>query len=76
MHAQKLSISLPKQQCEFIENYLIDHHLNSRSEVIKEALYLLQQKQLELYYSEAKQEIDLAYDENTALDGLEENETW
>lgn len=75
MHAQKLSISLPKQQCEFIEKYLIDHHLRSRSEVIKEALYLLQQKQLELYYSEANQEVDLAY-EVTSLDGLENNETW
>jgi antitoxin ParD1/3/4 len=75
MHAQKLSISLPQQQCEFIENYLIDHHLKSRSEVIKEAIYLLQQKQLEAYYSEANQEIDLAY-ENTSLDGIEENEAW
>lgn len=75
MHAQKLSISLPQQQCEFIESYLVDHHLKSRSEVIKEALYLLQQKQLEAYYSEANQEMDLAY-ENTSLDGLEENEAW
>ena len=75
MHAQKLSISLPYQQCEFIEKYLVEHHLKSRSEVIKEALYLLQQKQLETYYSEANQEIDLAY-EKTSLDGLDENETW
>ncbi|MFT4060426.1 MAG: hypothetical protein QM652_12865 [Legionella sp.] len=75
MLVQKLSISLPQQQCEFIESYLVDHHLKSRSEVIKEALYLLQQKQLEVYYREANQEIDLAF-ENTSLDGLEENETW
>ncbi|AHE65843.1 hypothetical protein SCO70_00800 [Legionella pneumophila serogroup 3] len=75
MLVQKLSISLPQQQCEFIENYLVDHHLKSRSEVIKEALYLLQQKQLEAYYREANQEVDLAF-ENTSLDGLEENETW
>ncbi len=75
MHVQKLSISLPQQQCEFIENYLIDHHLKSRSEVIKEALYLLQQKQLEAYYSEANQDIDLAYD-NLSSDGLEQNEAW
>jgi antitoxin ParD1/3/4 len=70
MLVQKLSISLPQQQCEFIENYLVDHHLKSRSEVIKEALYLLQQKQLEAYYREANQEIDSAF-ENTSLDGLE-----
>lgn len=75
MHVQKLSISLPQQQCEFIEKYLVDHHLKSRSEVIKEALYLLQQQQLEAYYKEANQGVDLAF-ENTSLDGLEENETW
>ena len=75
MSAQKLSISLPQQQCEFIESYLIDHHLKSRSEVIKEALYLLQQKQLETYYSEANQEIDLVYD-SASSDGIEENEAW
>jgi antitoxin ParD1/3/4 len=76
MHAKKLSISLPAQQCKFIEDYLIDHHLKSRSEVIKEALYLLQQKQLEAYYREANQEIDVTYDENMSLDGIEENEAW
>lgn len=75
MLVQKLSISLPQQQCEFIENYLTEHHLKSRSEVIKEALYLLQQKQLESYYREANQEMDVAF-EKTSLDGLEENETW
>ena len=75
MSAQKISISLPQQQCEFIETYLADHHLKSRSEVIKEALYLLQQKQLETYYSEANQNIDLAYD-NTTFDGLDDDETW
>jgi antitoxin ParD1/3/4 len=75
MHAQKLSISLPKQQCEFIESYLVAHHLKSRSEVIKEALYLLQQKALEACYSEANQEIDPAFD-ITASDGIENNETW
>ena len=75
MHAQKLSISLPKQQCDFIEHYLIEHHLKSRSEVIKEALYLLQHQQLEACYLEANQEVDCAYD-YTSLDGLEENEAW
>lgn len=75
MHAQKLSISLPQQQCDFIEHYQIEHHFKSRSEVIKEALYLLQQKQLEAQYKEANQEIDQAF-ENTSLDGIEENEAW
>jgi antitoxin ParD1/3/4 len=75
MSVLKLSISLPQQQCEFIENYLVSHHLKSRSEVIKEALYLLQEKQLEAYYKAANQEIDSAF-ENTSLDGLEEHEAW
>ena len=75
MNAQKLSISLPQQQCKFIESYLIEHHLKSRSEVIKEALYLLQQKQLEADYREANQEIDVVY-EHVSLDGIEENEAW
>ncbi|OGV49876.1 MAG: hypothetical protein A3F46_06890 [Legionellales bacterium RIFCSPHIGHO2_12_FULL_42_9] len=75
MPAQKLSISLPQQQCEFIEIYQAEHHIKNRSEVIKEAINLLQQTQLESYYKESNQEIDPAY-ENTNLDGIEENETW
>lgn len=75
MQSKKLSISLPKQQCEFIEHYLADHQIKNRSEVIKEALYLLQQKELETCYREANQEIDGAF-ENTNLDGIEDNEAW
>ncbi|STX55599.1 Uncharacterised protein [Legionella beliardensis] len=74
MSSQKLSISLPKFQCEFIEYYQIAHEFKTRSDVIKEALYLLQQKELESYYKEASQEIQEDF-EHTALDGLEENET-
>lgn len=62
MPAQKFSISLAQQQCDFIESYQIEHHCKSRSGVIKEALYLLQQKQLESYYLEANEEIDNACD--------------
>jgi antitoxin ParD1/3/4 len=75
MLAQKLSISLPQQQCEFIERYQIEHHFKSRSDVIKEALYLLQQQQLEACYKEANQEIDKAY-ENASMDGIEDDEAW
>ena len=75
MQSQKLSISLPKQQCKFIEHYLVEHHIKNRSEVIQEALYLLQQKELETYYKEANQEINQDF-ENTNLDGIENNETW
>jgi antitoxin ParD1/3/4 len=75
MQSKKLSISLPKQQCEFIEHYLANHQIKNRSEVIKEALYLLQQKELETCYREANQEINRAF-ENTNLDGIEDNEAW
>jgi antitoxin ParD1/3/4 len=75
MQVQKLSISLPQNQYEFIENYQAKHHYKTRSEVIKEAIRLLQQAQLEAYYQEASQEIDNDFDV-TSLDGIEENETW
>lgn len=75
MNAQKISISLPKQQYEFMENYQAEHHFKTRSEVIKAALDLLQQVQLEQYYKEANQEIDSSFD-STAADGIEEDETW
>lgn len=75
MQSLKLSISLPKQQCEFIESYILNHQIKNRSDVIKEALYLLQQKELESCYKQATQEIDMDF-ENTNLDGLDKDETW
>ncbi len=75
MQSKKLSISLSKQQCEFIEHYLVDHQIKNRSEVIKKAVYLLQQQELETCYKEANQEIN-PYFENTTFDGIEENEAW
>ena len=75
MNIQKLSISLPQQQYEFVEHYQVEHHYKSRSEVIKKALYLLQQTQLEACYHDANEEIDNAF-EITTSDGLEENEAW
>ncbi|EKD53756.1 MAG: hypothetical protein ACD_60C00157G0010 [uncultured bacterium] len=74
MNTQKLSISLPKQQYEFLEEYQVKHHYKTRSEVIKEALALLQQMHLEACYEEANKEIDHAFDVTTS-DGLED-ETW
>lgn len=75
MNTQKLSISLPRQQYEFVESYQASHHYKTRSEVIRKALYLLQQTQLEACYKEASQEWDEAFD-ITASDGMEEDETW
>ena len=75
MNVQKISISLPQQQYDFIENYQAEHHYKNRSELIRAALSLLQQKQLEACYQEANQEIDPIYD-ITARDGLDYDETW
>jgi antitoxin ParD1/3/4 len=61
--------------CNFIENYQAEHHYKNRSVVIRAALSLLQQKQLEVCYQEANQEIDTIYD-ITALDGIDDDETW
>ena len=75
MSVQKLSISLPQQQYDFVAHYQSEHHFKTRSEVIREALYLLQQAQLEHCYREASKDVDDDF-EITNLDGLEENETW
>lgn len=73
MNVQKLSISLPQKQVDFINFYQLEHHYRTRSEVIKEALTLLQQSQLEACYREANSEIDNAFDIASA-DGIEEDE--
>ena len=74
MYAQKLSISLPQQLYDFIGSYQEKHHCKNRSEVINQALQLLQQKQLENYYKEANKETNNSF-EITTFDGLD-NETW
>lgn len=58
----------------FLSEYQQSHELQSRSEVIREALKLLQQKELEQQYREASKELDSAFD-ITASDGLDD-ETW
>lgn len=75
MNRQKLSISLPQQQYEFLEDYQSDHEYKTRSEVISLALRLLQQAQLEASYKEANEELNddfLATDS----DGIEDDEAW
>jgi antitoxin ParD1/3/4 len=71
---QKLSISIPQQQYDFIEKYQNDHHFRNRSEVIKRALHLLQQIELETYYRAANAELNTVFD-TTIGDGLED-EAW
>ena len=74
MHTEKLSISLPPSLVHFVADYQAAHACKSRSEVILEALKLLQRKELEQFYREASAETDPLY-ESTVSDGLED-ETW
>lgn len=78
MQSQKLSISIPQQQFEFIEHYQAEHHYKTRSEVISKALQLLQQAQLEACYREASKEAGEVTDEfdSAISDGIDEDETW
>lgn len=62
-------------QCEFIEQYSSLHHIKSRSEVIQEALNLLQQREMEAHYKASNEEIDSSF-ESANLDGLDSDEAW
>lgn len=70
MRTQKVSVSIPRQLYEFIEEYQQAHHYSSRSQVIADALTVLREKQLEAYYLAAEKEIDEGFD-TTSFDGLE-----
>mgnify|MGYP005626102337 CR=1 FL=1 len=74
MKANKLSISLSSELCDFMNDYQRNHHCKTRSEVIAKALELLMQKQLEQEYRLAAEEIDPAWD-SLAGEGLD-NESW
>ncbi len=74
MHNEKLSISLPISLAHFINKYQVTHACKTRSEVIQEAVKLLQEKELQHYYREASHEVDPLF-ECTAADGLDD-EAW
>lgn len=74
MQVDKISVSLPQQLVKFIENYKDTYNCKSRSQVVEVALHLLQEKELEIAYSEANQEIDPDWDV-TIADGLKD-EAW
>lgn len=76
MQAQKISISLPPALYEFVGEYQVSHHRHSRSQVISDALLLLQKAYLRECYREANEELDDDF-EITAGDGLDdEDEAW
>ena len=74
MQSQKISISLPPEMVTFIEHYKKATGSQSRSQVISEALALLQTRELERAYREASLEVDEVW-EVAAGDGLGD-ETW
>ncbi|HEY9701934.1 MAG TPA: CopG family transcriptional regulator [Allocoleopsis sp.] len=74
MRSLKISISLSPDMMTFIEQYKKTAGCQSHSQVIAEALSLLQNRELEKAYQEASQEIDEVWDV-TIGDGLND-ETW
>ncbi|WP_018300270.1 hypothetical protein [Fangia hongkongensis] len=73
MSVERLTISIPSTQFEFLEEYgkVIQ---KGKSKVIQEALKLLQEKHLEQCYKMANSEIEKGF-ESTANDGLSD-EAW
>ncbi len=57
----KVTISISDTLFKFIELYQAENQFKSRSDVINQALKLLQQKQLETDYLEANEEINDDY---------------
>jgi antitoxin ParD1/3/4 len=72
--APKVSISLPADLLDFVEEYRLAHQAASRSEVFAEALRLLRKRELARAYAQASREWDESEDaklwEQTAGDGL------
>lgn len=75
MNGQKISISVPANLVEFVASYQEEHHCRTRSEVIVQALRLLQRSQLEACYHEANSELDNDFD-STIGDGIDDHEAW
>jgi Arc/MetJ-type ribon-helix-helix transcriptional regulator len=74
MQEQTLSISLPPSLVKFIDSYKAARAGQSPSQVIEEALTLLQERELEEAYRQASAELDADWDVVLA-DGLTD-ETW
>ena len=69
----KLSVSLPDQDVEFIDEYASEHGVDSRSAVVHRAVRLLRASELGESYAAAWEEweaTDAADWESTLADGL------
>jgi Arc/MetJ-type ribon-helix-helix transcriptional regulator len=53
MKGMKLSVSLPREDVEFLDAYAHDHGIRSRSTVLQQAVGLLRSAQLGSAYEEA-----------------------
>ena len=69
MTTKKISVSISSDLAVFIDRYKTNNRCQSTSQVIEEALILLQEKELEKAYQEANEEIDSEW-EVVAGDGL------
>ncbi len=71
----KLSVSIPDQDVEFLDQYGLEQGINSRSAVFLQAIRLLRTSQLGPAYAEAWSEWSLSGDEElwdtTSGDGVE-----
>lgn len=71
----KVSVSLPKEDVDFVDEYAAREGLPSRSSVIHEALRLLRLTELERDYAQAWEEWDNSSDaadwDRTTADGLD-----
>lgn len=72
--AHKVSVSISDRLLRFVEQYRVDKGCKSRSQVIEEALKLLEMTELEAAYRAAAQEEDPEW-ETVIADGLSD-ETW
>jgi metal-responsive CopG/Arc/MetJ family transcriptional regulator len=71
----KISVSLPQDLMAFIDYYQIDHKTHNRSDVIKDALMVLRERELEPAYAAANVEIEMDFD-NCSADGLDDDRAW
>lgn len=77
MRIQKISISISEPLYNFVDSYQELHQCKSRSDVVAQALLLLQKTQLERCYKEASKDAgdEFASTNLTNFGGVED-ETW
>ena len=69
MGQQKLSVSVHESLARFIETYMGEYSIRTKSAVVEKALELLRTQDLERAYAAAARETDSAWDV-TLADGL------